>query len=481
MGKSFNVLVFLLIYWPINIIAQTNFSTEKLIPKDSLLADLQTIKSILLEGHAGLYNYSSEDIIQSAFNEAEKSLSADLTEREFTRVLAQMIGQIECGHTFVRLSAAALKERKRRVGVFPLKVIFIEGKAYVFHNYSPDTSIKKGMEITEVNEQRISDIIKDILPLIPADGGNEGWKLYQFGKNFDYYYRLQYGNVNNYTMRLSDGVSHRLYSIEPMNSDTLNKIKLARYGAEINLSPLYFSILKNSGTGYLRVKSFSNEECARYKQSFGSYLKKSFKQLKKGGCKNLILDLRGNVGGSTDNVIELAKYLKGSTFKSYRAITLSKNTPLSFVNYDKKLRKFTYDNTTTRDGTVFWDNKLCTKTFKPKKKGFKGNLLILIDGSVFSGGSHLCSLIDGRAKTLFIGQKTGGGAKFSNAGIMTTVTLKWSKVRLSVPMFKGEYETKSPNKLAVFPNKKIVPTQTGLMSDRDELIDFTFELIRPLD
>lgn len=457
--------------------AQFFIGTEPLFNKDSLIKNLQFVEDVLLEGHAGLYNYSAPEEIKDVFEFAKKSIQTDLTEREFTVVLAKAIAKIQCGHTFVRLSSQSLERRKEVVGVFPLRLKFIEKKAFVFHNYTYDNTIRKGFEITEVNGNKLRDVVSNILPLIPADGGNEGWKMYQLGKNFDYYYRLYYGNTNNYTLRMNDGSQSRLYSIDPIHKDTLNAVRISRYRQEINLAPLYYSPLKENIVSYLRVSSFSNSTCIKYKQSFKKYMRSSFKKMYKEGVNYLILDLRDNVGGSTDNVIELARYLKTRSFCPYQNITMKKDSPLSYVDYSKKLAKFTYKNSVKKDNTVYWNNKDYTKSYKVNKRRFGGHLIVLIDGSVFSGGSHLCSLVDGRDKTLFIGEKTGGGAKFSNAGIMTTITLPDTKVRISVPMFKGTYATTSPNKIAVFPNKEIKPTQNGLLLDKDEIMEFTLQLV----
>ncbi len=462
-------------------IAQTEtFDPERLISKDSLLHDLRDIESILSEGHTGLNNYSSAVEINASFEQARSKIIKDMTEREFTAIVAEVIGQIKCGHTFVRLSEENIKWYKNEVGNFPLELKFIENRAYVIYNFTPDSTIKKGMEIIAVNGKPISKIIEDIFPLIPADGGNEGWKSYQLGKNFDYYYRLKYGNVRGYSMEMKDGDNSQLYTINPMTKEALNRVKKERYGATYNVLPVYFKLLNDEKTGYLRVKSFSNEEVARYKQSFHSYLRGAFKELRKKKTKNLILDLRGNVGGRTDNVIELARYLKQKSFRPYEKITIKKNKPLSYVNYDRRLQNFTYGNTIKRKDEYHWQNRLYISEYRPHKKRFKGNLFVLIDGSVFSGGSHLCALIHGRNKTLFIGEKTGGGGKFSNAGVMTTITLKRSGIRLTVPMFKGVYSTTSPNKLAVFPDKKKIPSHQGILNDKDEVIEFTFELINSI-
>lgn len=453
----------------------------QLIAKDSLSADFETIVSILKEGHTGLYNYANATEIEVAIAKTRGAISTDMTEREFTSLMSEFIAQLQCGHTYIRASTDYLKAYAENYGSFPVQLRSIKNRLYLYQNYTDDTTLYRGMELISVDDKPIATIMNDLLPMISSDAGNKSWKMYQLTKHFGYYYRIKYGETRSFVLQLKDKTMRQFKTVNVIRPDTLQKRRLRRYPQEQHLAPLYFSVLNDGNTGYLRVNTFNSAKMKRYGQSFFPYMKKSFKTLRKTACKNLILDLRGNTGGRTDNAIELARYLKSGSFKAYQHIEIKSDQPLSYVNYTRKMQKFTYKNTEVSNDRILWKNKLYTKRYKSKKKRFDGHLFVLIDGGVFSGGSHLAALLYGRDKTLFIGEKTGGSGKLSNGGVMTTITLKYSKCRLTVPMFKGTYTTKNGNSVAIFPDKEIYPTQEGLKHDRDGVIHFTFDLINSMD
>lgn len=82
---------------------------------------------------------------------------------------------------------------------------------------------------------------------------------------------------------------------------------------KITVNPVPFYDLADGETGYIVLTRFSNKA--------SSEVKKAFKELKKKGMKRLILDLRGNPGGSLLEAINISNFFlpKGSIVVSTRA------------------------------------------------------------------------------------------------------------------------------------------------------------------
>ena len=82
---------------------------------------------------------------------------------------------------------------------------------------------------------------------------------------------------------------------------------------KVSVNPVAFYNLIDEETGYIVLTRFSNKASAE--------VKKAFKALKKKGIKKLVLDLRGNPGGSLLEAINISNFFlpKGSTIVSTKA------------------------------------------------------------------------------------------------------------------------------------------------------------------
>ncbi|RZK45157.1 MAG: hypothetical protein EOO59_21325, partial [Hymenobacter sp.] len=71
-----------------------------------LRADLAYVRRALEEVHPALYWYTPQDSLNQVFARAEATLTHPLSEPAFWRQLQALVGQVHCGHTRVRHSAA---------------------------------------------------------------------------------------------------------------------------------------------------------------------------------------------------------------------------------------------------------------------------------------------------------------------------------------------------------------------------------------
>src|SRR5260370_33431387 len=82
---------------------------------------------------------------------------------EFYRVLAPVVAPIKCGHTEASLPRGIMKTYAGKNGVLPLQVRVLEGKVYVWRDFSGAAASLAGMEIRSLNGVSASTIVEKML------------------------------------------------------------------------------------------------------------------------------------------------------------------------------------------------------------------------------------------------------------------------------------------------------------------------------
>ncbi len=198
-----------------------------------------------------------------------------------------------------------------------------------------------------------------------------------------------------------------------------------------NPDPLFRFSRVNPSTVLFTMPAFDKEQAPHVIDSMFAYIKSDHK------VKNLIIDLRGNLGGSATVYNQLMNYL----------------SPIEFSDY------YAYSILCASDRTKEYD--LPKATPYPAEKRFNGNLYVLIDN-----GSYSCSILFSyevqRLKLgTLIGEETGGSVFMH--GYPWTLTVAWglelkcSYVILKVPDLDHYKKTMEP----VYPDIE-VPSDKAL-------------------
>ena len=129
--------------------------------------------------------------------------------------------------------------------------------------------------------------------------------------------------------------------------------------------------------------------------------------------KTLIIDLRGNGGGNSKPLSDMAVYILGDENFPFARRQYIRNNP--DANAVKKIyehvngTKFNIKSTT--DPIIYEDNSNgdTLPKFDTTRAGFNGPIYILIDGGVMSSGELICTLLRNHPKAKFVGTNTRGG------------------------------------------------------------------------
>lgn len=212
------------------------------------------------------------------------------------------------------------------------------------------------------------------------------------------------------------------------------------------------------------------------------FFRRSFRALKKNKIEHLIIDVRGNGGGSVTNSTLITRFLSDHPFKvadSLYAIRKRK-TYSRYIQNDFFNRLFlTLFAPKRKDGKYhfkYYERHL----FKPRKKNhFDGKTYILTGGNSFSATTLFASAIMKQNNVTLIGEETGGGAYGNSAWLIPDMTLPGTKVRFRLPLFRLVIDKNVPKDgRGVQPEIPSFPTVDAVRKGIDYKLVKTMELIK---
>src|SRR4030095_6458849 len=311
-------------------VSKSSFSPEKKYSPEQLNKDYTVFRGALEESHPGIYWYTSKDEMDKYFDWGKDQIKDSLDEEDFRKVLSYVISKINCGHTVTRSSKAFMKYRDTNINkIFPLSLKIWPGTitpgdtATVAANLiRKDSVLTRGVVVKKINHQPISTILDTLCQYISSDGHNLTHK-YQALSNrggFGAAFTSVYGQKENYFIDyLSSDGTEKTATVPSYNprADSANRIAIARF-AKTTRAERKKQIIQ--ATRNLRIDS-TNSVAFMDLGSFGrslklkSFFRTSFKKMQHKGTKNLVVDVRGNGGGSVTNSTFLTKFIADRKFK----------------------------------------------------------------------------------------------------------------------------------------------------------------------
>lgn len=313
----------------------------------------------------------------------------------------------------------------------PIDVVLLDGKVYVEKDMSEEQDLPLGTEILSINDQYIGEILQQLYYCIPADGHILTQVEHTLDQSFgrDYYFFIDQPETFVIKAKDSIGNIHQRY----IKALTLKEQRdnLREYRKMLKPCPKtsnsVYAISGKEGYALLKLKSFNQRKLADEDIKAKKFYKSFFDSLQQQKVPNLIIDLRGNLGGKFEMATEMVPFI------------------MQGPGNDDFIRKSTS-----------WKGK--EKKYKMKKPSglaFKGAIFVLVDGNTFSSGSTLARYLKEYGNAVVIGEETGTRYEGFAAGSRQYVTLPNSGIRIGIPRY-----------LIDFPESQIQKTQNrGLIPD----------------
>lgn len=476
-------------------VSKSSFSPAKKYSSEKLQKDYSIYEQILEEVHPGLYWYQSKDSMDYYFNWGREQLKDSLTETEFRKVLAYVTAKINCGHTSVRASKFYSRyiDTARISRIFPLSLKFWDDTAVVAANLDRrDSLLKRGTVIRKINGWSMEKIVDTLFDYISTDGYNTTHK-YQALSNRGYFgslYTSLFGVSNNYTIEYTDSSAliknTTIKTYRPI-SDTAGRSAIRAIRTVPQPSRKESKNMRRESVRLLKIDSVDHVammDLNSFGRGYGlkGFFRRSFKTLKKNKIRHMIIDVRGNGGGSVTNSTFITRYISDHPFKvgdSLYAIA-KKKTYSRYIKNDFFNRLFmTFFTKRKADG--FYHFRYFEKNqFNPKKRNhFDGKVYILTGGNSFSATTLFASSLIKQDNVTVVGEETGGGAYGNSAWLIPDVTLPETKVRFRLPLFRLVIDKNYPKTgKGVQPEVEAKPTIEAIKRGADYKLEKAMELIK---
>ena len=410
----------------------------KKYPPSDLKSDAELFKNVVLAMHPVIDIYKPRTYYETLFSEFVLSLKDSLTEKQFRLKLKEVVDELHCGHSEVIPSHAYYKEvKKLKLNYSPLVFLPLKNRVYVTANLNKkqDSTIKKGVELTKINGIPVDSALRQCWRYVSSDGYNTTAKEHYIRLAFNTYFPALFGRPDTFSIEYKDGKmlntkrykAIQLKNLPPMplgpKDDSLfTKYKRAR---------MKYRFLDNERkTMLLALEKFSHRKA-------GKAYRKLFRKLKNNKSQNLIIDLRGNGGGSLGNTYRLLSYLVNEPLAQTLKTGIKKYPYKKHTSGQMWFRftKYVYNIIGRRKVMNDTDNFIYT--IKPRKRNhFNGKIYVMINGGSFSASCLVSAYLKYNSRAVFIGEETGGAIEGCNAGITPYYRLPATGLRVRVPAFR---------------------------------------------
>jgi hypothetical protein len=456
---------------------------DELLEPDKLRADFRIARQALEEGHSGIYRYTSKAELDRIFDQADKSLTRPMSVIAFYRVLAPVVAAVKCGHTGVSLPSGFTKNYTGKHGVLPLKVRVLEGKIYVWRDFSGTPASLAGTEIRSINGVSARETVDKMLAAASGDGDIQTVRMRRIsGWTFSSQLLPLLGLSGPYNVVLWDPKEKRDVKVrlQGANVAQLQGMAQAKYPQDQPAKTAgEFKFIDGGTIAVMKIRGFGGFVDVQGKKTLKEFYQESFEAMKKKSTKTLVLDLRSNGGGADELGKRLLSYLLEKPFKYYDDLIINARE-FTFQKY-AELPKIPADAVERMSNGKYRVVKHPNLGMQqPIQPTFAGKVLFLINGDCFSTTAEFLSQAHYLKRGKFIGEESGGGYYGNTSGAVPALTLPNTKLIVYVPLVSYYLAVKGNQAAAhgVMPDYPIRYTIEELLAGEDKELALALELAR---
>lgn len=458
-------------------------SAQKIYTPKEIREDMNFLKNRFEKMHPGMHYYGEAAAYDSTFQQLYEGIEGNMTYQEVFQYISPLVTMVQDGHT-------SYKFKKNQYGKKPKLIPFYikesDGNYFIAYNASTDTTLVRGTQLLEINDEPMPQIIKNLQSIYGTDNGNPSSKSYYATRVFNVFYFKYYGPSDSLKVsyQMPDSVTVQTNYVKARERSEISKTIAKRYKSALRKNFDYKILDSTKNIAELDITSFSLKGkfldfgSWKFKQS----LKKRFAQIKNDNVEHLIVDFRGNGGGSIVNIHRTMRYFAEKPFTLMDTVFFKKKAfrkvaPLYGIVSPIVTRMLfkSYDD------TFFYRKPKKSKSYKPMKDNhFDGDVYFLMDGGSYSATTFTMALAYDMGIGTFVGQAPGGANWGSFAATWNDFKLPNSKIMVHMPLIKLNHNL--PNKrsksFVLTPDYEVEQGFDDFMKQKDTVLDFTLDLIR---
>lgn len=477
---------------------------NRILRPDAMQQDLQLFLDIRKKANSGLYRYHSRQQVDSIYRWAFKQVKRPMPVLEFFKIILQLSDFEGSCHNYTEPDAGLVAYYNRQRAFFPFALKYIGG--HIIFNSKTD-QVPVGSRVMQINGVTDQKLMQSFYKYITTDGFNQTAKLSgSVDRSYSLRYLLEYGLSDSFTIKfLPPGAGSEQSITVPAISLEERKANLVnRHSAPVdsiidyNVQPKYSFNMINAATGLLNLRIFTMADDANDPNfaPYVAFLDSVFQLLSDKQVPNLVLDIRGNPGGSDPTFEQPMMYLTDSNFKENTlAYTIFGNE----IPYEKYFWGVStaerMDSAAKAAGKAMLrdyfpalhngrnlQNAKHNPVYHPKQPAYKGHLYLLIDEDVGSAASHLASLVKAYARNVtIVGVETVGGYYGHNGHMAMIYELPHSKIKTKFSIVyvdqDAPHKPDQPEGRGIIPDHTVWPSFPDFMHNKDTQMDYVLRMI----
>ncbi len=451
-------------------------------PPAEVAADLALLARALDELHPGRDRYQTAADRAAAFREASAALAVRSEPADVVLALTRLTATLRCGHTFPNPynQSDALIDAVYRGPRVPFAFRWLDGAMVVTRSLVGDAGLAPGTVIEAIDGVPAAALLTRLLPLGRSDGGNEAKRLASLevhGRDrheaFDLLAPLVAPELAPPYAVTAVGPDGRRFTRE-LPAMTYDERQAVRPPdpTEDRDAPLWGLTWLDRDTAYLAMPTWV---AYKTRWDWQGDLVRIATEVAARPRARLIVDLRGNEGGSDVGSRLLAHYLdrpvpRRGQERWVRFQRVADDLRPHLDTWDPSF--FELGVGATADDAGWWrlPDEPGDQVIAPARPRLRGRLIVLVDASNSSATFQFASRVQAMGLGTLVGEPTGGNQRGINGGSFFFLRLPNTGVEVDVPLVAtfppGRAVTAVPD-AGLTPDVVVPTTVADLAAGRD--------------
>ena len=364
------------------------FGASDKFSKTQILSDAAYLDSLIRAVHPDPFYRISEKEYEALKSRSLQSLGDSCDLVEAFKTLAPVLACLRDSHSSMDISADPWIGYARAGGkLFPLVTRIMEKRVWLEYDCSNGHSFPESTELLSINDLPTADLMERILEWYPIEEDPD--IFYDYIARELYVHLFYLDVLKNDRLRLTLRQGDRIEAYET-NLVSFSAIRDHLYGQQ---RPVFQYTIGGADTAKVRVGSFMPTE------AYFHFLDSVFMDIQRVTPRFLVIDVRGNAGGSSSAVDALISYLYPDSFSIYSHIDLKVSEGVK-ERYEKRPEyAFVMDQPvgTLIEQPVEWK-------MSDRPNIYSGPLEVWLDGATNSGAASFSSWISRAGRGCLVGK-----------------------------------------------------------------------------
>lgn len=489
-------------------------SPDTLFAAEILRVDVDQLITSLEEIHPEPYALTSkQDFLQKA-RAIKQSIRYPLSRSEFYLRVAPLVAELGDIHTRLGfpkyLQNKTLQNQnshnkktinpKQKNKLFPLAVLYEKEGLYVAADLSSTPQIPTGAIIKEINSAPVDFLLQVMKRLIAKETGagqrrriqvDFPWLLAVMGyakPDYDISYRWQEQNVT-VNVKGIDPPAEVAEQTKSDNSDSLKDEENPLIGESKSSTSFYGFSKLTAQTALLWFNDFNEDP-----QIFEAFLDNQFEQLATQGLTNLIIDVRYNDGGLSQNIKNLLSHITKKPVYWAKSGEINISAPLKKLHQEKtrqrRINKYAWglqwlplEWTDSLQYEISWSDSgekitVDFEAVQPADSAKPIKVIVLTNGFCYSACSSFVATVNQYQLANTIGEIAGSIARVQY-GYPLTTKLPHSQLKFVLPTIKLLLDPEIDDRRAIMlesdsliaPGRAYARTQQQIINRQDTILN----------